>query len=535
MLEELVQILGSQHVYDTKVAHDLYPCPSNVQRHIKGVVKPQSAEDVAAVVHYALDNHIKLYPLSSGRNWGYGGGVPVEEDCLIMDMGDMTSITAFDPELGTVTVQPGVSQGDLCNFLQDQDYLFFAPVTGSSPACSLIGNALERGYGVTPITDHFQGITQIKAVLADGSFYEGQLSGMNIESDRLAKWGAGPYVEGLFSQGNFGIVVEASLKLEPKTDHSIMIIFKPYDDPEKFQKVVEISRDLMQTQKKVVSAIKYFNKAYSVALNMAMPREEMAQDGFSIMNWLDKAGKTYRLPEWLGLIFIYGNDDLAHISAKECKKRLAPYCKSVAIFDRNKIKAVRAVNKVLPSVTPLAMIKAQMDTLSASYDLLRGMPQSRFLKAAYWRAGNLPENADDYHPGKDGCGLIWYAPMLPMVGQDLLKFEALVKNVCAKYDIFPVVSMTTISEQCITALIPIMFDPKTEIDRAVACHKALFKACKEAGYLPYRAHIDSMGWYDTAQQDVRPFQDALKKAKLQIDPEGLMSPGRYQTRKAGKQ
>ncbi|MGN7503174.1 MAG: FAD-binding oxidoreductase [Alphaproteobacteria bacterium] len=530
-LDTLAKHIGIDKVIHEHESRTLYPCPSQAERHILGVAKPHNIKDVQAIVDWANTHHIKLYPLSTGRNWGYGGGNPVEEDCLIVDMGDMDQIRNFDPDLGSITLQPGVTQGDLYHFLTDHSYPFFAPVTGSSPHCSLIGNALERGYGVTPITDHFQGITEVKAVLADGSIYQGQLDQMGVESSKLAKWGAGPYVEGLFSQGNFGIVVEATIKLEAKTDHSIMIIFKPSDDAEDFEQVVRISRELMQTQKKVVSAIKYFNKAYSVALNMPVPRDELAAPDFDITAWLNDAGKKHRLPEWLGLIFIYGNDDLAHIAARECKKRLAPHCKSIVIFDRKKIKLARAANKILPNIKPLQMIKAQIDTVSASYDLLRGMPQSRFLKAAYWRAGELPDNQDDYHPGRDGCGLIWYAPMLPMTGKDLLKFEQITKDVCARHGIFPVVSMTTISEQCITALVPIMFDPATESEQAFACHKDLFESCQAAGYLPYRAHIDSMAWYGADNQTTH-FQSALQKAKQHIDADGLMSPGRYQRRKA---
>ena len=306
-LDTLAKHIGIDKVIHEHESRTLYPCPSQAEPHILGVAKPHNIKDVQAIVDWANRHHIKLYPLSTGRNWGYGGGNPVEEDCLIVDMGDMDQIRNFDPDLGSITLQPGVTQGDLYHFLTDHSYPFFEPVTGSSPHCSLIGNALERGYGVTPITDHFQGITEVKAVLADGSIYQGQLDQMGVESSKLAKWGAGPYVEGLFSQGNFGIVVEATIKLEAKTDHSIMIIFKPSDDAEDFEQVVRISRELMQTQKKVVSAIKYFNKAYSVALNMPVPRDELAAPDFDITAWLNDAGKKHRLPEWLGLIFIYGN------------------------------------------------------------------------------------------------------------------------------------------------------------------------------------------------------------------------------------
>jgi 4-cresol dehydrogenase (hydroxylating) len=533
MFSQIEAIIGAQNILHETQARELYPCPSQSARRIKGVLRPQSIQHVQAIVRWADKQGLKLYPLSTGRNWGYGGGNPVQDDCIIVDMSALKAIREFDSELGVVTLEPGVSQGDLYDYIEDNAHPFFAPVTGSSPQCSLIGNALERGYGITPITDHFQGITEITAVLADGSLYQGQLDQMDIASSKLSKWGVGPYIEGLFSQGNFGIVVEATIRLEAKTDHSIMIIFKPKENDDDFAEAVRISKELMQTQKKVVSAIKFFNKAYSAALNSALPRDEMENPDFKILDWLDETGRKNKLPEWLGLIFIYGNDDIAHIAAKECKQRLKPHCKAVTVIDRKKIGIIRKVKKVLPSWGSLKILKAQMDTVSASYDLLRGRPQSRFLKAAYWRAGTLPKDEKAYHPGKDGCGLLWFAPMLPMKGADLLKFETLAKNVCAKFDIFPVISMTTISEQCITALLPIMFDPATELEKAMACHQALFEACKQEHYLPYRAHIDSMDWYGEASNSNKNFEKALSQAKGDIDPKNIISPGRYQhSRKA---
>jgi 4-cresol dehydrogenase (hydroxylating) len=36
--------------------------------------------------------------------------------------------------------------------------VFLVPATRAGPGCSIIGNALKRGYGITPLTDHFQSI-----------------------------------------------------------------------------------------------------------------------------------------------------------------------------------------------------------------------------------------------------------------------------------------------------------------------------------------------------------------------------------------
>ena len=76
-----------------------------------------------------------------------------------------------------VTVEPGVTQAKLSAYLDTHGYSFLVPVTGTGSNCSLLGNALERGYGVTPQTDHFGAVTDMEAVLADGSIYRTTLKG----------------------------------------------------------------------------------------------------------------------------------------------------------------------------------------------------------------------------------------------------------------------------------------------------------------------------------------------------------------------
>ncbi len=100
---------------------------------------------------------IAIYPISTGRNWGYGTSLPAQDDCVILDLSRLQKIHHFDAELGVVTLEPGVTQGMLAAYLYAGNHPFMVPVTGAGPQCSLVGNALERGYGITPHTDHWGG------------------------------------------------------------------------------------------------------------------------------------------------------------------------------------------------------------------------------------------------------------------------------------------------------------------------------------------------------------------------------------------
>src|SRR5207253_5916875 len=139
---------------------------------------------------------------------------PVTEGCVVLDLSGLDRILDMDGEFGLVTVEPGVTQQRLHDHLARRGHPFLVPVTGAGPHCSLIGNALERGYGITPYADHFAAVTALQAVLPDGRLYRSALSELGgTEVDRAFKWGIGPFLDGLFAQGSFGIVTQMTIAL----------------------------------------------------------------------------------------------------------------------------------------------------------------------------------------------------------------------------------------------------------------------------------------------------------------------------------
>ena len=155
-----------------------------------------------------------------------------------MDLSALQEIKIVDADLGIVSLQPGVTQGMLHDYLIAHKLPLMVPVHGGGPTCSLLGNALERGYGLTPTSDHFAGLTSLKAVLPDGSAYESPFHAMGAELIGSAhRWGIGPYVEGLFSQGNFGIVTEATFTLQQRPEH-VEAFFVKIDNDQQLADVI---------------------------------------------------------------------------------------------------------------------------------------------------------------------------------------------------------------------------------------------------------------------------------------------------------
>jgi 4-cresol dehydrogenase (hydroxylating) len=92
----------------------------------------------------------------------------VRNDNVIVDLGRMNRIIEVHSDLAYAVVEPGVTQGQLYAYLQEKKISLSLNPTGAGPNCSILGNALERGFGIGPNGDHFQAQCGMEVVLADG-------------------------------------------------------------------------------------------------------------------------------------------------------------------------------------------------------------------------------------------------------------------------------------------------------------------------------------------------------------------------------
>jgi 4-cresol dehydrogenase (hydroxylating) len=72
-----------------------------------GAIAPDTVEQIQAIVRVAAEHRIPLWPISRGKNLGYGGSAPVLEGSVILDLSRMKKIE-YDEENGTVLLEPGV-------------------------------------------------------------------------------------------------------------------------------------------------------------------------------------------------------------------------------------------------------------------------------------------------------------------------------------------------------------------------------------------------------------------------------------------
>src|SRR3989338_11233957 len=162
------------------------------KRRIKGALGAQSVSQVQEIVAIANTYIAPLYPISGGHNWGYGSSLPAVNDCVILDLSQMKRIVELNKELAYVTLEPGVTQQQLYEYIEKNNLDFMVPTTGAGPSGSLIGNALEKGYGITPYEDHFGAVLNFKAVLPNGEIYHSAMSEFGgHRSDAIFRWGIG--------------------------------------------------------------------------------------------------------------------------------------------------------------------------------------------------------------------------------------------------------------------------------------------------------------------------------------------------------
>lgn len=475
-----------------------------ISRHVPVCLKPADVPQLIQIVKIAQTWKIPVYPISTGKNWGYGCASPVEEGCAIIDLSGMNQILKFDEELGLVTLQPGVTQQQLQNYLNEHHIPYMVPTTGAGPSASLLGNALERGYGLTPHADHFGAVTSIEAVLPNGQIYRSALSELGgAEVDQVFKWGLGPYLDGIFSQGNFGIVTQATIALARRPSHIQGVIFTVKNDRDLEAAVLRL-RKLAQT---LGSNISNFNLIQGARIQAISP-------------YAPKAA-------WIGIGAIYGEKPLVKASRKIIVETIRPCASRIFFFDKA---LILRIIKTIAFLSPIARrrLKSLAESLEQMLAVLSGIPTEAALPSVYAnpQAAGTEKNLN---PSKDGCGLFWYSPLIPMKPDAVRRCVSMVQETCAQFGIPCMITLTAISDKCFDSTLPILFDRADEAARknAAACYEALFDAGKKLGFVPYRVGIQSMS---KVVDETKPFWQVVRAFKEALDPNHILAPGRYAPR-----
>lgn len=109
---------------------------STTQR-IPAIIRPGSREEVQECMRVANEHKTPIYPVSTGKNWGYGSRVPPQSGSVLMELHRLNRITDYNEKLAYVTVEPGVTFQQVHEFLRAQGSNLMVSATGSTPGSSL--------------------------------------------------------------------------------------------------------------------------------------------------------------------------------------------------------------------------------------------------------------------------------------------------------------------------------------------------------------------------------------------------------------
>lgn len=489
--------VGAEHVLtsakELEAFHDPFSFDAGKAHHPAAAVRPETVEQVQALVRIANENKIPLWVVSTGKNLGYGGAAPRVSGSVVIELGRMNKVLEVNEEQSFALVEPGVRFFDLYTHIRERNLKVWMSVPGLGWG-SVIGNSLERGLGYTSYGDHSAQQCGMEVVLPDGDLVRTGMGAIeNASTWQLYKPGFGPAIDGLFQQSNLGIVTKMGVWMMPQPEKFISVeavvaeekMLGPLIDalrPLKFDGTIESTLTIRSPM--------------HLASKKATRKELWDGEGSIPDHAIEAAMKKFGIGWWNLNFALYGHESVVNA----------------------KLAIVRAVLDKIPGTKVTVRIQDGQDVNEDTVhptDLHRaGIPNLGPYSAVNWC-------------GENG-GSLSFAPVSPMTGKDAVAQLELVRRYAREYG-FDYYGSFNASSRCLIHIFQIFFDRDSERDQKAL--KEMFpKMVAEAaalGYSEYRAHLT----YMDDVSDVFSFNNnalnrLTEKLKDTLDVNGILSPGK---------
>lgn len=522
-------LLGDEHVsIDPAVLARAETATFATTQRVPVVLRPGSRQEVQECVRIANRHGVPLYPISTGLNWGYGSGVPARDGCAVLALGRMNRIVEFDEELAYITVEPGVTQRQVYDFLQEKKTSLTMSVTGGSADGSLIGNTIERGTALTYYWNRFAHACALEVVLPTGEVvhtgfdrFEGAATG------RLDRWGVGPAFGGLFSQSNLGVVTQMTFWLMPPPAVHQTFFFTLFEESrERFEVAVDALRGLALGQPVRIGMALFNDFNYLILVHRQYPWEEAGGRTPMPPEVRLALRRRYKIGLWNGSGALYSpSPSHARADRRLVRRALRGKVDRLLFFPPAKIGWLRAISKPYRWLTRID-ITPTLDSLTVKNPDL-GVPGGSRVTLPYWRKREKPpQPPQKTDPEADRCGVIWCSPVVPYQGRHLSAAVRIIEETALAHGFEPSIGSRCSRERTIDLVVGLMYDRDVpgEDERAMACHDEMLGRLVDRGYLPERLGIQSMDALPPARDDS---PQLLARIKAALDPNGILSPGRY--------
>ena len=517
-IKQFQAAVGPEWVFITDEDVDLYrdaysPFYGEPEERIpSAAVAPHSVEEVQAVVKIANAFKVPIYPISTGKNLGYGGSAPALTSSVVLDLKRMNRILEIDERNAFVVVEPGVSYFDLYRYIQDKGLKLWidCPDPGWG---SLIGNAVDRGGGYTAAMyrNHFDAHCGMEVVLANGEVMRTGMGALpGAKTWQQYKSGYGPWIDGLFSQSNFGVVTKMGFWLMPQPEAYLSgsIEVSRHDDLVPF---VDILSELENSG--LFTGMPFLGSPLLGGLDpgdtlRTAPRPEVQAvldtPGGPTPQALEDIAARLGVGLWAVKLQFYGPAKVIQAQWEHCKERFA---------------AIPGAKFKDGEMLRLPLTAEQLEKV---HKVVFGVPNL----SIFFIGARSEANPD--HPGD---GHMWFSPIIPRTGEAVFEAQK-VFGQAAKEMGLPMSPLSLPSTYWLRAFIfifgfPVTHDPAVNKKNREA-FKTLIKLAAEHGWGEYRtapAFQDAvMDTYSFNDHVLRRFHETLKDA---VDPNGILSAGRY--------
>jgi 4-cresol dehydrogenase (hydroxylating) len=327
----------------------------------------------------------------------------------------------------------------------------------------------------------------MEVVLADGQILRtGMGSTRNPSAWQAFKWGYGPYLDGIFTQSNFGVVTKMGLWLMPAPP-----VYKPFVVRHRqvgdLPRIVDAMRPL-RIANVVPNVVLMMGAAYQLA--MFNRRADITADPAPVSDEaIARAAQQAGLGMWNTYIALYGTE--AMVAENE--------------------RIIRGA---------FAAIEGEVRT----EDEMQGNPYFHH-HATLMRGGlNLDEVGLTRWKGAGG-GLAWFAPVAPAKGSETQGQVTLAKDILGRHG-FDYTAAFAIGSRELHHIIALLYDKSdpAEEARADACYRELVTGFGDRGWASYRTGVHAM---DLVAQQYGAVNRALNaRLKDALDPNHILAPGK---------
>ncbi|KUI56483.1 Vanillyl-alcohol oxidase [Cytospora mali] len=478
--------------------HDAFHVVDQDELVPSALIYPGSTSEVQTVVRWANKYSIPIYPISIGRNVGYGGAAPRVPGGVVLDLGRrMHEILNIDVENASCVVEPGVTYFRLYEEIQKRNLPLWidTPDLGGG---SVLGNAIDRGVGYTPYGDHFGNHCGMELVLPNGELLRTGMGAMpGPDGEDNPTWQSfqnayGPAIDGLFSQSNFGITTKMGFHLMPPANHQSYVITFPRDDD--FEKIVDIIRPL--AQQRILGNIPQLRHVIQELTVTGQPKSAFWKgQGPMPRDEVTKAAKDLPLGEcsWVFYGTQYGPPETIASQLKLVKESFTSQIPGTRFF--------------LPEDVP------SDHYLHSRAQVCAGVPVLTELNWLNW----VPNGAH-----------IFFSPIAPTRGRDARTLHTIIAELHFKYGFDPMPTLCVAGRE-MHYIANIVYD-RGDVDekrRAVRLMREMITECAKKGFGEYRTHLlfaDQVARsYSWGEQALMRFNETIKDA---LDPNGVLAPGR---------